>query len=57
MYWVQGKAPAGNWYDALGTDDLAFCERHAAWMRDEQEITTRVVKRYDQEIMEFTVLK
>lgn len=42
-YWVQKKAPAGNWVDSLGSHDFDDALRHAAACGEE----ARVIERSD----------
>lgn len=52
-YWLQVKAPAGNWVDWVGTDDLESAKDHAAWLVEEGHYReTRVVERLDTVIWE-----
>jgi hypothetical protein len=46
QYWTQVKAPAGNWFDSLGTDELAGAISFAKF-EVEQGNTARVVSRTD----------
>lgn len=45
-YWVQVKAPAGNWVDSIGLDDLVQAKEYASALGDE----ARVVERTDVEV-------
>jgi hypothetical protein len=45
-YWAQIQAPAGNWVDVLGTDDLETAFDFADWHREKGD-QARVVKRID----------
>ena len=45
-YWVQVQAPAGNWYDSLGSNDLNAVRKHAAHLR-ERGHTVRIIRRKD----------
>jgi hypothetical protein len=46
-FWLQTKAPAGNWTDVLGSNDLANCVSHARYLSDEHNEETRIVERVD----------
>lgn len=47
-YWVQAKAPAGNWYDMLGTNDKDAAIRYAKHAIDVEKYTSiRIVERID----------
>lgn len=50
-FWTQAKAPGGNWYDVLGSDDESTCVQHAIFMQ-EQGDQTRVIERCDMELWE-----
>ena len=45
-YWVQTKAPAGNWVDRTGVDDYATAVKYAKW-EDARGEQVRVVERLD----------
>ncbi len=45
-YWVQAKAPAGNWYDELGTDLLPRAIDYAKFLVNDGRVA-RVVLRKD----------
>lgn len=45
-YWVQVQAPAGNWIDYLGVDDLEKARSYAEGRKEKQE-AARVVERKD----------
>lgn len=45
-YWLQTQAPAGNWVDSLGTDDLESALSHSDYLQDRGE-KTRIVTRVD----------
>ena len=51
-YWLQLKAPAGNWYDSIGTSSINDAISYA-----EDEVkrgaTARVVERRDIEVWSF----
>jgi hypothetical protein len=49
-YWLQQRAPAGNWVDRMGSDDLAAVVSHYTWCRDNFLAEHRVVERTDVEI-------
>lgn len=49
-YWLQTKAPAGNWVDFMGSDDLQSVKDHANWHYDETGEQVRIVERTDVEI-------
>lgn len=51
-YWVQVKAPAGNWVDHLGTESLASALQMAVYKSKNGE-ASRVVIRKDKPIMRF----
>jgi len=45
-YWLQTQAPAGNWVDSLGTDDLESALSHSDYLQDSGK-KTRIVTRVD----------
>jgi len=45
-YWVQVRSSGGNWYDAIGTDDLECANSHMAFLGEIGE-SVRVVERVD----------
>ena len=45
-YWIQTQAPAGNWCDTLGTDDLMSARNFADYQRSLGR-TVRVAERAD----------
>lgn len=45
-YWVQTQAPAGNWVDSIGTNDLKAAKAHARYLHSIGE-TARVISRED----------
>jgi hypothetical protein len=50
-YWLQARAPAGNWVDMLGTDDRELCIGHGKWMvLHKHAQAVRVVEREDKPI-------
>lgn len=51
MYYLQQKAPAGNWVDNLGTCDLQHCISH-------MEYLNRIYNKYEYRIVvkEITVI-
>lgn len=46
-FFLQTKAPAGNWVDSLGSSDLESCKRHGRYLQKEQKEEVRVVQRFD----------
>lgn len=47
-FWVQVKAPAGNWADNMGSSDLESAVSFAKYLFEEHdEKNVRVVQRYD----------
>lgn len=46
-YWIQQRAPAGNWVDRLGADDLTTVVSHFNWCRDNFPEEHRVIERTD----------
>lgn len=46
-YWLQVRAPAGNWVDSLGSDDKHACVVHGRWLAKERGEHVRVVERTD----------
>ena len=48
MYFLQIKAPAGNWVDTLGSYSKKSCVQHGKWQRTANAKQVRVVKRTDQ---------
>jgi len=48
-YWLQCKAPAGNWSDSIGSDEIQSLKDHAAYLRAQGE-TVRIVERKDVEV-------
>lgn len=45
-YWVQTKAPAGNWVDSVGVSDYAQAESYAKASKE----PARVIERVDREV-------
>jgi hypothetical protein len=45
-YWLQTRAPAGNWVDSLGSDSYSDCVGHGEFLRARGE-AVRVVVRID----------
>lgn len=50
-FWVQTKAPAGNWVDSIGSTNEFTCIEHAVHM-SEQGVQVRVVERTEVSIWE-----
>ena len=48
-YWLQVKAPAGNWVDSVGTDDKQSAIDHGRYLETKGE-ETRVVERTDVQV-------
>lgn len=48
-YWLQTKAPSGNWVDNLGATKER-CIEQGSWLRDRGE-TVRVIERTDREVV------
>lgn len=48
-YWLQLKAPAGNWYDHVGADDKGTLIGYGEAAEGRGE-TARVVERHDVEV-------
>ena len=47
-FWLQTKAPAGNWVDSLGCADIFSCINHGKWFVEQKhydENSVRVVRR------------
>jgi hypothetical protein len=52
-YWVQTQAPAGNWVDNMGTDNLfggAGALSMAAYLQTTKGCTVRIVERVDTQV-------
>jgi hypothetical protein len=45
-YWLQVKAPAGNWVDSIGCNDKQSCLDHAKYSAEQGE-DVQVVERVD----------
>lgn len=45
-YYTQIQAPAGNWVDVLGSDDVTSCRMFAKYRRELGD-TVRVIERKD----------
>lgn len=46
-YFLQTKAPAGNWVDNLGCAKKEECVRHGLWLRQVDGDQVRVIERTD----------
>ena len=43
-YWLQCQAPAGNWYDSLGTSSVKTCVSHMKFLQSrDPNLNCRVV--------------
>ena len=52
-YWLQVRAPAGNWVDSLGSNDRNTCVDHGRWyVKNKIHLRTdvRVVERTDVQV-------
>lgn len=49
-YWVQTKAPAGNWVDSIGVSDETMAVEYAIAFQEKNREPVRVVERTDVEI-------
>jgi hypothetical protein len=49
-YWLQTKAPAGNWVDNLGSENKDACITHGRYLREKNSETVRVIKRTDHQV-------
>lgn len=47
MFWVQEKAPAGNWSDKMGTNHMEKVIDFAQWLTKQFKAETRVISRTD----------
>lgn len=57
-YWIQVQAPAGNWVDVLGTDDLNAAAKYAMWQQNHGPVKARVIERKDEVLYDsFVVLE
>lgn len=50
-YWLQTKAPAGNWVDNLGSDVRKSCIEHGKFLKERGD-DVRVIERTDRVIWE-----
>lgn len=46
-YYLQTQAPAGNWVDNLGSDDIESLKGHASWLHEVKGQQVRIVERND----------
>lgn len=46
-YWLQCQAPAGNWYDSLGTPRLDIATSHMEFLQNSGKICRIVTKTID----------
>lgn len=49
-FWLQTKAPAGNWVDNTGCDDIAMLKRHGRYLCNVRGERVRIVKREDRAV-------
>lgn len=46
-YWMQVQAPAGNWVDNMGSDNIKLLIEQAVWHEEQHHENVRVVERTD----------
>jgi len=51
FYYIQFQAPAGNWVDSIGTQDLKDAKRHLSYEKKlKREKNWRIIRRYSEVI-------
>lgn len=51
-YWLQTRAPAGNWSDNLGSMSKQSCIDHGRYLAEQHDEEVRVVERVDTPVWE-----